>query len=184
PPLPLRPWLPTMAALCTAQGPPDLFLLARLWPLLALTCQPLSVLPSKIDTQPLSLSSGLSLSAPSVGRAARGMAASSSAGKSSRRMAALRSGTGRDAGGKIPPRPAPRPRFPRPKPRRGPTPRAHHPTQVVDRRHSVGPRKDWDGGAAAVGQAGVFPAFVGTSAGRPCGGPVNAAELRPHFFPG
>ena len=35
--------------------PPDLFLLARLCPVLALTCQPVSDLPSKIDTKPVSL---------------------------------------------------------------------------------------------------------------------------------
>ena len=36
----------------TTQRPPDVFLLGTLWPVLALTCQPWSVLPSKRSIQP------------------------------------------------------------------------------------------------------------------------------------
>jgi hypothetical protein len=54
PPLPGVSWLPTMAPSSTTHRPPERCLLVALWPLLALTCQPRSVLPSKIDSKPSS----------------------------------------------------------------------------------------------------------------------------------
>src|SRR5262245_33549909 len=64
PPLPGTSWVPKMAfsLSSTYHLPPDLFLLVRLWPVSALTFQPSSDLPSKIETKPSSLSLGLSLS--------------------------------------------------------------------------------------------------------------------------
>src|SRR4051794_38925617 len=71
PPFPLTSWLPVIAPSSTTHFPPDLCLLAALWPDFALTLQPLSVLPSKRLTNPFSSDdAGLSLSAWAGGRSA------------------------------------------------------------------------------------------------------------------
>src|SRR6202034_2997111 len=54
PPLPLTSWVPRRAPSSANHLPPVLFPLALLWPVLALTCQPFSVLPSKMATKPSS----------------------------------------------------------------------------------------------------------------------------------
>ena len=57
-------WLPMMAPSSTTHLPPDLFLLVRLWPVLAEMVQPVRSLPSKIGTNPVSSNfSGLGRSA-------------------------------------------------------------------------------------------------------------------------
>src|SRR5262245_61960208 len=83
PPLPGTSWLPTMhfSLASTTHLPPVLFLLLRLWPVWALTFQPLSVLPSKIDTKPLSLSSSLSARDGGPLRSVSRPAASAAAGR-------------------------------------------------------------------------------------------------------
>ena len=58
PPLPGMSWLPTIAPSSTTQRPPDLLPLAPLWPVLALTCQPSSVWPSKMRSKPASSALG------------------------------------------------------------------------------------------------------------------------------
>ena len=83
PPLPGMSWLPMMAPSSTTHLPPVLFLLAPLWPVLALTCQPLSVLPSKMDTKPLSSRLVLRVLGRHVGRQQHGQAGQAE-GKGSR----------------------------------------------------------------------------------------------------
>src|SRR5262245_58271217 len=52
--LPGTSWLPTMAPSSTTHLPPDLFLLVRLCPVWALTCQPVRSLPLKMVVKPAS----------------------------------------------------------------------------------------------------------------------------------
>src|SRR5262245_42183187 len=90
PPLPLMSWVPKIAFSfsSTVHLPPDLFLLAALWPVSALTFQPLSVLPSKMRTKPFSRSFSLSLSRPSArGSTSRARGKSRAASMTSRRTA-------------------------------------------------------------------------------------------------
>src|SRR5262245_53331408 len=83
PPLPGTSWLPTMhfSLASTTHLPPVLFLLVRLCPVLGLTCQPVSVVASTIDTKPLSLSSSLSAWVGGPLRKASRPAASTAAGR-------------------------------------------------------------------------------------------------------
>src|SRR4051794_12120561 len=55
PPLPGTSWLPTRTPSSTTHLPPDVFLLTRLWPVLAETFQPVRSLPLKMGTNPSSL---------------------------------------------------------------------------------------------------------------------------------